>query len=192
VCFCFAIHHHPAMKHAIGPRKALGFPTIFNLLGPLTNPAGATRQLLGVYDRHRATLIAQALPRLGTDKAMVVHGLDGLDEITISASTAAMRIDAGTVTEHEIDPREFGYDLAPLDAIRVDTVDESADLIRRILDGERTPARDVVELNAAAALWTGDAAPTLAAAIDLAQGAISGGAASRTLEQLAVVSHQSG
>ncbi|MEM9081967.1 MAG: anthranilate phosphoribosyltransferase, partial [Planctomycetota bacterium] len=184
VCFLYAMKHHPAMVHAGPARRALGFPTLFNLLGPLTNPAGAARQLIGVYDADLAKLVAHALAKLGAERAMVVHGSDGLDEITITGVTIIHEVQAGKVTTWELDPREFGFELAPIERIRMETVEQAADLIRQIVRGADGPAHDVVLLNAAASLVVGGAVPDIRSGIDAARGAIQGGATASTLDQL--------
>lgn len=190
VCFCFAIHHHPAMKFAAGPRKSLGFPTVFNLLGPLTNPAGAQRQLLGVYDPTKVELVARALVALGAEEAMVVHGADGMDELTTTAETVVARVRGGDVVMERVMPEDAGLGRTTLDALRVGTVEEAAELIRRVLGGEHGPARDIVLLNAAAALVVGGVADDLRAGVDLAARAVDGGAAAGVLERLVEVSQR--
>ena len=190
-CFCFAIHHHPAMRHAAGPRRALGFPTIFNLLGPLTNPAGATHQLIGVYDPDLARVVARALARLGTARAMVVHG-DGLDELTVTGPTRVLHVGDGAVTEETVEPESLGLGRAGLDELRVDTVDAAAEAIRAVLDGAPGAKRDMVVLNAAGALVVAGAAPELAAGVAQARDAIDSGRARGVLERLASVSQGAG
>lgn len=189
VCFCFAVHHHPAMKHAAGPRKSLGFPTIFNLLGPLTNPAGARRQLMGVYDARLVPLIARTLADLGAERAMVVHGSDGLDELTLSGPSVIGSVEGGRITIAEFDPASLGLPRATLAELAVPGAAESADLIRRVFGGERGPARDVVLLNAAAALAVAGAATDIGAGISLAAAGIDSGAATRTLDALTRLSN---
>lgn len=191
LCFCFAIHHHPAMRYAAGPRKSLGFPTIFNLLGPLTNPAGSQRQLLGVYDRRFVRLIADALAALGAEQAMVAHGLDGLDEITTTAPTAIAQVRAGAVTESTLDAEQLGIPRASLEALRVDTLADAARLIRAILAGAGPEEpTNIALINAAAALIVGDACPDMTTALQAAREAITSGTAERTLDALARASAQ--
>ncbi len=185
VCFSFAVHHHPAMRFAAGPRKSLGFPTIFNLLGPLTNPASAPRQLLGVYDEARAELVARALAELGTTRAMVVHGHDGLDELTTTAPNTVYHVRAGSVTQETLDARDFGIERTTLEAIQTNTLDEAVALLRSILRGEPSPALDITILNAGAALVVGGAAETVAEGIDAARTALHAGNGERTLALLA-------
>jgi len=189
VCFCFAIHHHPAMRHAAGPRKALGFPTIFNLLGPLTNPAGATRQLIGVYSASLVSPMAQALLALGAEHAMVVHGEDGLDEITVTGPTLLSLVRGGTTGSMRLESRELGIAPAELGELRAQTLEESARLVRAAISGEGGPVGDIAALNAAAALVVGDAAEDFGPALEMAREAASSGAATRTLERLVEVSH---
>lgn len=189
VCFCFAIHHHPAAKHAMPVRKALGFPTIFNLLGPLTNPAGARRQLMGVYDRRFLRLIADALARLGALHALVVHSDDGLDELSIGAPTHVAEVRDGVVREYPIDPATLGLRSAAVEALCARDVTHAAELVHGILCGElRTPHRDMTLLNAGAALCAAGTVGSIADGITLAAGALDDGRAIATLERLVVVS----
>lgn len=189
VCFCFAINHHPAMRHAASVRKSLGFRTIFNLLGPLTNPAGATRQLIGVYDDAFVDLVAQTLALLGVDRAMVVHAADGLDELTVTAPTRVAHVVGTQVSTEEIDPAALGLAHATIDELCVDDVERSADLIRAILAGEPGPARDMVALSTAGALIVAGAASDWASGLAAAYDAIDSGRARDTLERLARRSH---
>ncbi len=188
VCFCFAVHHHPAAKVASGVRQSLGFPTIFNLLGPLTNPAGATRQLIGIYDRGLVGKLAHALARLGSDHAMVVHGSDGMDELTTTGPSLAAQVRAGGVRLTEIDPAALGLAIARAEDLTVPDLDAGAELARSILRGTPGPARDIVLLNAGAALAVAGAAADIAAGIPPATEAIDSGRAARVLRDLAQVS----
>ena len=188
VCFCFAIHHHPAMRHAAGPRRSLGFPTIFNALGPLTNPAGARRQLLGVYDRALVEPMAQALAALGTEHAIVAHGQDGLDELTTTAPNIIATVRDGTVTTDTIDTTQLGLARSSFDALRVSSVEQSADAVRDVLAGTPGPRRDICVLNAAAAILVGGGCNTLANGVQVAQDTIDSGDARATLEALASAS----
>ena len=154
ICFCFAPQLHPAMKHVAAVRKKLGFATIFNLLGPLCNPAGATRQILGVGKRELQATMADVLVRLGTEHAVVVHGTDGLGEVSLSAPTEVIEVTGGELAQFTWRPEDFGLSTAPRDTLRIANAAGSAALIQRILSGEQGPPRDVVVLNAAAALWT--------------------------------------
>ena len=184
VCFCFAIHHHPAMRHGAEARKALNHPTIFNLLGPLTNPAGASRQVLGVFARDKVELVAGALARLGADRAMVVHGLDTLDEMTTTAPTLIAHVERGAVRTETIDAIDFGIPRASLAELTASSVDDSARIIREILAGVPSPPADIAIWNAAGALVVGGAAEDLRGAIALAREAIASGSARQTLELL--------
>ncbi|TVQ34189.1 MAG: anthranilate phosphoribosyltransferase [Phycisphaeraceae bacterium] len=191
VCFCFAIHHHPAMKFAAGPRKSLGFPTIFNLLGPLTNPAMAPRQLMGVYDRAYVATIAEALRRLGCERAMVVRGEDGMDEISTTAPTFIAHLREGRIETKTMDAAAMGVPRATMaDLQQVDDIEKAADLVSRVLSGEKSPARDIVTLNAAAAIVVGDGAETFEDGIAMATEAIDSGTAKDTLAKLAELSHR--
>lgn len=193
VCFCFAIHHHPAARHAAGVRRALGTPTIFNILGPLTNPAGASRQLIGVYRAPLVGLVAEALARLGSVRAMVVHSHDGLDEISLTAPTLAAEVIDGRVVSAEIQPTTI---LPGLDPHAVRTEDliasdpaHSARIIRAVLAGEPGPRAEMVILNAGAALVVAGIAADLAQGCLLARRAIADGRAAAALDTLVEVSH---
>lgn len=190
VCFCFAIHHHPAMKHAAAARKSLAFPTIFNALGPMTNPAGASRQLIGVYRQDLAQTMAAALARLGAAHAMVVHGLDGLDEITTTAPTVIARVRDGAVHTSTFDARAVLGRSARLEDLAANDLDDAAARVRSILEGRQGPARDIVLVNAAAALLVADAFADWPEALAAAEHAIDSGAALRTLRTLAAVSNR--
>ena len=189
ICFCFAPRMHPSMRRVAQVRKQLGFPTIFNLLGPLCNPAGAEFQLLGVGKAHLRSLLADALAMLQTQRACIVHGEDGLDEVTLAGVTHVSLVTNGTVTEFSWKPEEFGLVTAPLDSMYVDGPVQSAALIREILYGAKGPARDVVVLNAAAALYVANAAADPMACARLAGEALDDGAAKDLLAQLAQRSH---
>jgi anthranilate phosphoribosyltransferase len=183
ICFCFAPSLHPAMKHVASVRKKLGFATIFNLLGPLCNPAGATRQLLGVGRRELHQTMADVLIRLGTERAVIVHGTDGMGEVSLSAPTEVIEVVGQDLRHFAWQPADFGLPIAPKESLRIADAAASAALIRRILAGEAGPPRDVVVLNAAAALWTAgiDASPRRCA--ERAAAAIDSGAAGRLLER---------
>lgn len=184
ICFCFAIHHHPAMRHAAGPRKALGFPTVFNLLGPLTNPANARRQLLGVYDAHRLATVAETLAALGAERAMVVRGDDGLDEITTTTGTTIAHVQDGTVRIERFDPRLVGMERAELGDLQAGDLEQAAAVIRSILDGEPGPKADIAVLNAAAALVVGGVTETLEEGVAMGREVLSNGSALATLDEL--------
>ncbi|MEL6498319.1 MAG: anthranilate phosphoribosyltransferase [Planctomycetota bacterium] len=189
VCFCFAIHHHPAMRHVIGPRKSLGVPTIFNVLGPLTNPAGAKRQLIGVYAPHLVDLVAGALARLGVDRAVVMHSREGLDEIGLAGITDAALVEGDRVERIEIDPGSFGLSAVPREQLVSDDVAAAAGVIRRVLSGETGGPRDIVVANAAAALWVAGVCGTIGEGVPIAQRAIDSGPASELLSRLVSRSH---
>jgi len=191
VAFCFAIHHHPAAKHAMPVRKALGFPTIFNLLGPLTNPAGAGRQVMGVYADRFVRPVAEAHARLGAVRALVFHAADGLDEFSIGAPTHVADVRDGEVTEYEIDARTLGLRPATFEELQVRDLDHAALLVRRILDGsEQGPARDMTLLNAAGALVAAGWAETFESGIGLASEAVDSGGAAATLAALVAASNR--
>ena len=189
LAFCFAPLFHQAMKHVAEVRRKLGFPTIFNLLGPLSNPAGARYQLLGVGRRELRPLLASALSRLGAQRALVVCGSDGLDEVTLAGSTDVSDTQSGNVTEFTWTPQEFGLDPQPLDTLKVDGPAASAAVIRDILAGQCGPARDIVVLNAAAALWTAGRSSDPRACANQAADAIDSGSARELLANLAAMSH---
>ncbi len=190
VCFCFAIHHHPAAKHAAAVRAALPFPTVFNLLGPLTNPANASRQVLGVFERRYVEPMARALLRLGSERAMVVHGADGMDEITTTAGTFCAEVEGGRVTAREIDAAAWGVQRAGLESLVARDLDHAVAMVRGVLEGNGGPARDVVVVNAAAALAVAGAAEGMADALALARESIDSGAAAAALGALAQASHE--
>lgn len=183
VCFCFAINHHPAMKHAAPVRQALGFPTLFNLLGPLTNPAAAPRQVTGVFRPEYVPLVAQTLASLGAERAMVLHSADGMDEISIYAPTHAAIVRAGTVTLDTIDgPKILGRGgTGTVAAISAATLDDAARFVSDVLDGKAGDSREIVVLNAAAALMVADAAATWDEGLLLAREAIDSGRANAAL-----------
>ena len=189
VCFCFAVRCHPAMKYAAPVRKALGVRTIFNLLGPLTNPAGADRQLMGVFDAALTVTIAEVLGMLGSVRAMVVHAADGLDELSTTAPTKISELRDGKVATRTVSPEDFGLARATMDDLLVDSPEQSAELIRGVLGGAAGPARDIVVLNAAAALAVAGAAPDIITGVPLAERAIDNGAAGAALERLVAVSN---
>ena len=185
ICFCFAVHHHPATRHVMPVRKALGFPTIFNLLGPLTNPAGAKRQVMGVYAPRFVRPVADALARVGTVRAIVMHGTDGLDECSVTAPTLVAEVQGSTVTERTISAGDFGLRSAGHDELAARDLAGAAALVGNLLAGrERGPCLDMLLLNAGAAIVAAGVANDLAAGIGRARGAIESGAASRTLERL--------
>ncbi len=189
VCFLFAQGFHPAMKHVTPVRRALGFRTIFNLLGPLSNPAGVTRQLLGVYALEWMEPVAKVLGTLGAEKAWVVHGNDGLDEMSISDITHVAVLDRGRVEVKTVTPEDAGLPRWPLSAVKGGEAPQNAAALMRLLDGERGPYRDIVLLNTAAALMVADKVENLREGAQLAAKAIDDGAAKRVLENLVTVSN---
>jgi anthranilate phosphoribosyltransferase len=182
--FMFAPRHHRAMANVIPVRKGLGVRTIFNFLGPLTNPAGAERQLLGVADRHYQETIAEALVGLGSVRAMVVSAEDGVDELSIAARTRVIEVRDGGTEERFVQPEDFGFATAELDQVAGGTPAENAAAARAVLGGESGPRRDLVLLNAGAAIYVGGKADTLADGVERAGGAIDSGAAGELLERL--------
>ncbi len=182
ICFCFAVRHHPAMRHVAPVRQALGFPTLFNLLGPLTNPAGAKRQVLGVYEARYLEPVAAALQELGALKALVVHSDDGLDEISISSGTEVMVVTPEAITRTRVVPEELGLTRAPREQVQVEGLEHAVSLARDILSGEERGApRDAVLMGAAAALFVADKVQTLAEGVSLARTAIADGRAQAKL-----------
>jgi anthranilate phosphoribosyltransferase len=182
--FCFAPLYHPAMKRVAEVRRALGVPTIFNLLGPLSNPAGAPCQLLGVGKPALRPLLAQALQLLSTTRSAVVSGADGLDEVTIATETHVSLVTPTGIEELRWTPEQFGLPRAELTSLLIDGPEQSAALIREILQGKSGPARDIVVLNAAAAIWLAQPERTTLDAAQLAQQAIDSGTAQELLQQL--------
>jgi anthranilate phosphoribosyltransferase len=182
--FLFAQAAHTATRHATPARKQIGVRTVFNLLGPLTNPAGAQSQVLGVFSADVMDLAAATLAELGVQHAFVVHGAGGLDEISLAGETLVAEVKNGAVRRFAVTPEEFGVGRAPLEAIGGGTAAENAALIRRILAGEQGPPRDIVVVNAAAALVAAGIAPNFREAANLASAAISSGAAAERLVSL--------
>ena len=188
--FLFAQAAHTATKHAAPARKQIGERTVFNLLGPLTNPAGAQSQVLGVFSTDVIDLLAAALADLGVERAFVVHGAGGLDEISLAGETMFAEVRGGTVRRFTVTPEEFGVARAPLESIRGGTAAENAALIRRILGGDSGPARDVVLVNAAAALVAAGISGDFREAAGLASFVIASGAASEKLATLAAFTNE--
>lgn len=184
ICFMFAQTHHQSMKHVAGPRRELGIRTVFNMLGPLTNPAGAERQLLGVYDRSKTELMASVLRALGSRRAMVVASHDGLDEISISAPTKVTELKNGEIATMELTPDELGLRAHSIDAVAGGDAAQNADIIRSIYRGERGPYRDIVLANAGACFYVADRCGTLQQGIKIAADLIDTGKAMEKLEQL--------
>jgi anthranilate phosphoribosyltransferase len=184
VGFLFAQRHHGAMKHASGPRRELGVRTIFNLLGPLTNPAGAPNQVIGVFSAVWVEPLAEALKQLGSRHVLVVHAEDGLDEISIGAPTRVAELKDGRIEAYTIAPERFGLERAPLSRLAVDTAADSLRMILDVFDGRPGPARDIVRLNAGAAIYAAGVADSLEAGVARAAGSIDSGAARNKLDQL--------
>lgn len=189
ICFCFAPQLHPAMRHVAAVRKRLPFPTIFNLLGPLCNPAGAPFQVLGVGKQHLHSLLASALALLEPQRALVVNGTDGLDEVTLGGDTNVFEVKEGRVYGFSWSPAEFGLSIAGRETMLADSPSESAAIIRRVFAGEPGPPRDIVVLNAAAALWTAGRDGSPAACARIVEEALDRGAASNLLQRLAAMTH---
>ncbi|MCU7860778.1 MAG: anthranilate phosphoribosyltransferase, partial [Candidatus Thiodiazotropha sp. (ex Lucinoma kastoroae)] len=188
VGFMFAPGHHSAMKHAIGPRKEMGVRTIFNILGPLTNPAGVPNQLLGVFSRDLLEPLAEVLQRLGSRHVMVVHSRDGLDEISIGDVTDVAELKEGRIRRFTLQPEDFGLKRSSLDSIRVKDATESLAMIRGVLEDNQGPARDIVVFNAGAAIYTAGLATDLKQGLEKADQAIASGEARNRLDRLVVLS----
>ncbi|MEW8302580.1 MAG: anthranilate phosphoribosyltransferase, partial [Candidatus Thiodiazotropha sp.] len=187
VGFMFAPGHHSAMKHAIGPRKEMGVRTIFNVLGPLTNPAGVPNQLLGVFDSELLEPLAEVLQRLGSRHVMVVHSRDGLDEISIGDVTDVAELKDGRIRRFTLQPEQFGLQRSSLDGIRVDDAAASLGMIRGVLEDNPGPARDIVVFNAGAAIYTAGLAESLDEGVEKADHAIASGEARNRLDRLVVL-----
>ena len=181
--FMFAPRHHQATRHVVPVRKALGVRTIFNFLGPLTNPAGATHQLVGVGDPDYVDMLAGALMLLGAERAAVVAGTDGMDEVSIVAETRLLEVTPEGVTSHTVSPERVGLERAPADSVHGGTPDENAAITRAVLEGEPGPRRALVVMNAGAALFVHDRVPGFQEGVRLAEDAIDSGAALDTLER---------
>lgn len=188
VGFMFAQKHHGAMKHAIGPRREMGVRTIFNLLGPLTNPAQAAHQVLGVFDKKWVKPMAEVLQKLGSQHVLVVHAEDGLDEISIGAETHVAELKEGKVTTYTIKPEDFGLQQNTIETLTVSNAQDSLSLIKEVFDGKLGPARDIVVLNAGAAIYAADITVSLAEGIAMAAELIDSGAATQKLNALIVTS----
>jgi anthranilate phosphoribosyltransferase len=184
VGFMFALLHHSAMKHAIGPRKEMGVRTIFNILGPLTNPAGAPNMLLGVFSDELLEPLAKVLKALGCKHVLVVHSADGLDEISIGDKTHCAELKEGKITTHTLSPADFNIQFSPLHTIQVASADESLAMINTALNNEPGPARDAIVLNAGAAVWIAGLAPNMAEGVAKAQAVIADGSAKAKLKAL--------
>jgi anthranilate phosphoribosyltransferase len=186
--FMFAPNHHPAMKNVAPVRKELGVRTLFNILGPLTNPAGAPHILMGVFHADLVGIQVRALQRLGAQRALVVYGKDGMDEISLGAATLVGELNDGQITEYEIHPEDFGLAMAGSRALRAETPEQSRQMLMDVLDGQSGPASDIVALNAGAALYAAKLADSIGAGLQLARAAIASGAARRKLDELVAAS----
>lgn len=190
--FLFAPVYHRAMKFAIGPRRQLGIRTVFNVLGPLTNPAGAKRQLLGLFSSDILRPMAEVLQHLGAHKAWIVHSEDGLDELSISAPTYVAEVEGGRIRTFTVDPAELGFAPSSLDAVKVTSAQESARLIRSVLDGTPGPAADLSVLNAAGVIVVAGLAPNIKEAVAVAAASVQRGKASDALTKLIDISNSAG
>ena len=189
VGFLFAPQHHSAMKHAIGPRREMRVRTLFNLLGPLTNPAGAPNQVLGVFSADWVEPLAYVLKQLGSQHVLVVHAEDGLDEISIAAPTRVAELRDGKISTYTVTPEEFGMKRTSLDAITVEGAAQSLAMIEAVFDDQPGPARDIVCLNAGAAIYAANLATSLQQGVALASEAIASGRAKQTLASLVYASN---
>ena len=190
VGFMFAPVFHPAMRYAAGPRREIGIRTVFNILGPLTNPAGAQAQVVGIADGSLGKKIADVLGLLGSRHALVVHGDDGVDELTLAGTTQVWEVKEGTTHDYTINAQDLGLPQTSMDSLRVGSPEESAGLLRGVLQKEKGSARDVVLLNAAAAFLVADRANTIAKGIPMAEEAIDSGRALAALDKLIEVSQK--
>jgi anthranilate phosphoribosyltransferase len=190
--FMFAPNHHPAMKNVAPVRKELGVRTLFNILGPLTNPAGAPNILMGVFHADLVGIQVRALQRLGAEHAVVVYGQDGMDEVSLGATTLVGELRNGEITEYEIHPEDFGLPMASGRALKVDTPEQSRALLLAVLDNQPGAARDIVALNAGVALYAANVAPSMQAGLALARQALASGAAKAKLEQFITTAHALG
>ncbi len=188
VGFMFAPAHHSAMKHAIGPRKEMAVRTIFNVLGPLTNPAGVKNQLLGVFSEDLLVPMAEVMQRLGSRHVLVVHSRDGLDEISIGDKTEVAELKNGQIRRFSVQPEEFDFERTPISRITVSSAQESLVMIRSVLEDHAGPARDIVALNAGAAIYTAGLVENLHAGVVKAMEAISSGEARNRLDRLVIMS----
>ena len=188
--FMFAPNHHPAMKNVAPVRKELGVRTIFNILGPLTNPAGAPNILMGVFHPDLVGIQVRALERLGAEHALVVYGQDGLDEVSLGAATLVGELKNGKITEYEIHPEDFGFAMSSNRALRVETPEQSRAMLQGVLDNQEGPARDIVVFNSAVALYAANVVESIEAGLAPARAALANGAAKAKLQQLIAHSQQ--
>lgn len=190
VGFMFAVNHHAAMKHAIGPRRELGVRTIFNLLGPLTNPAGAPNQVMGVYDRKWVRPIAEVLQALGSEHVLVVHSADGLDEISSADETFIAELKEGNIREYTVTPEQFGFKRSKLQDLQVTDVQQSLEKVQRALTDTHSAEADIVALNAGAAIYAANLCATLEQGVHMAQDVIGSSLAQERLKELAAFTQQ--
>jgi anthranilate phosphoribosyltransferase len=182
--FMFAPNHHPAMKNVAPVRKELGVRTLFNILGPLTNPAGAPNILMGVFHPDLVGIQVRALERLGAEHALVVYGQDGLDEVSLGAATLVGELKNGKISEYEIHPEDFGFAMSSNRALRVETPEQSRAMLQGVLDNQEGPARDIVVFNSAVALYAANVVESIEAGLAPARAALANGAAKAKLQQL--------
>ena len=190
VGFMFAPNHHPAMKNVAPVRRELGIKTLFNILGPLTNPAGASNILMGVFHQDLVGIQVRALQRLGAQHAVVVYGKDGMDEVSLGAATLVGELKHGEISEYEIHPEDFGLTMASTRAIRVETPEQSRAMLLSVLDNQPGVARDIVALNAGVALYAADKVDSMRAGMALAREVIASGAAKAKLAQVVTTAHR--
>ena len=190
VGFMFAPNYHSAMKYAAPVRRELGVRTLFNILGPLTNPAGAENQVIGVFHAELVGIVARVLQQLGSRHVMVVNGEDGLDEITIAGKTRIGELKNGEVSEYTIRPEDFGMKVSAIETIQVENSDQSRAVLQSVLDNQPGPALDIVLLNAGAAIYVSGVAGTLQEGVEVARAAVESGAAKEKLRQLVEITHQ--
>ena len=190
VGFMFAPKHHSAMRHAIGPRKEMGVRTIFNVLGPLTNPAGAPNQVLGVYSNQWVEPLAEVLKQLGSEHVLVVHSQDGMDEISVGAPTFVAELNNEKIETYTIEPEDFGIERSDIAELGVDSAEESLAMIKTVFEGKKGPARDIVQLNAGAAIYAAGLTATLADGIAKAGEVIDSGVAMEKLNALVETSQR--
>ncbi|MBP0132430.1 MAG: anthranilate phosphoribosyltransferase [Nitrosospira sp.] len=190
VGFMFAPNYHSAMKYAAPVRRELGVRTLFNILGPLTNPAGAENQVIGVFHADLVGIVARVLQQLGSHHVMVVHGEDGLDEITIAGKTRIGELKNGEVSEYTIRPEDFGMKVSAIETIQVENSDQSRAVLQSVLDNQPGPALDIVLLNAGAAIYVSGVAGTLQEGVEMARAAVESGVAKEKLRQLVEITHQ--
>jgi len=188
--FMFAPKFHPAMKYAAGPRKELGVRTVFNILGPMSNPAGVNRQVIGVYDKALMPLFAEVLGMTGSRHVLIAHGCDGLDEFSVTGPTDYVEVSSGTISTGAIDPGQVGLKVHSMAALRGDDASHNADMFRAILSGQKSGCRDAVVLNAGAMIYVGGEAESIADGVAAASRAIDSGAAKAKFEDWVRASHQ--